>query len=442
MKKPLTQRYIFWFWLPMFASWLLMTAEGPLISAATNRMPDKVLMLAAQGMVISLSVTIESPIINMLATSTALVKDRASYLLIRRFTIHWMIGLTIVSILLAFTPLFDLLILTGLGTPPEVAVWVQAGLQIMVFWSATIAWRRFLQGVLIHFGHTRQMALGTAVRLLTSAVVIVTLSLWGGWTAIINAALTWMAGVIAEAIYITIVTRPVVAKHFYPGSPVADETLSYKELFWFHMPLAATSLLMLLAQPLVTFSLNRLPNPILSLAAWPVLFQILLVSRAAALALPEAVIALSDKARTFPALRRFTLSMSGSLALWMGFLVFSPLAAFYVFTVQNMTEATGRLVVDVLPYYLLFPAMTALIFGMRGMLIHYKQTTAINWGMGLNLLITAVVLAIGLALRGDGLVTAALALNFAAFLEMIYLAWRTQHTLPNGRHLIRRWQMA
>ena len=62
-------------------------------------------MLAAAGMVISLSVTIESPIINLLATSTALVKDRASYLLVRRFTIHWMILLTAVTILIAFTPL-------------------------------------------------------------------------------------------------------------------------------------------------------------------------------------------------------------------------------------------------------------------------------------------------------------------------------------------------
>jgi progressive ankylosis protein len=98
------QRDIFWFWLPLFASWLLMTAEGPIISAAINRLPNQVIMLAAQGIVISLSVTIESPIINLLATSTALVKDRASYLLVRRFTIHWMIGLTLVTVLVAFTP--------------------------------------------------------------------------------------------------------------------------------------------------------------------------------------------------------------------------------------------------------------------------------------------------------------------------------------------------
>ena len=98
-----------------------MTAEGPLISAAINRLPNEVTMMAAYGIVVSLSVLIESPIINLLATSTALVKDRSSYLLVRQFTIHWMIGLTIISILVAFTPLFDLIVVNLLETPPEVA---------------------------------------------------------------------------------------------------------------------------------------------------------------------------------------------------------------------------------------------------------------------------------------------------------------------------------
>ena len=49
------QRDIFWFWLPLFASWLLMTAEGPIVSASINRLPNEVIMLAAQGIVVSLA---------------------------------------------------------------------------------------------------------------------------------------------------------------------------------------------------------------------------------------------------------------------------------------------------------------------------------------------------------------------------------------------------
>ena len=79
----MTQTDILLFWLPLFASWLLMTAEGPTVSAAINRLPEETIMLAAQGIVVSLEVTIESPIINLLATSTALrtraiMKSRSS----------------------------------------------------------------------------------------------------------------------------------------------------------------------------------------------------------------------------------------------------------------------------------------------------------------------------------------------------------------------------
>ncbi|MFQ5421560.1 MAG: hypothetical protein ACE5EY_14495, partial [Anaerolineae bacterium] len=242
------QREIFWFWLPLFASWLLMTAEGPTISAAINRLPNEVIMLAAQGIVVSLSVTIESPIINLLATSTALVKDRRSYLLVRKFTIHWAVLLTAVTILIAFTPLFDLVVIGGLKAPAEVARWVRPGLQIMTFWSAAIAWRRFLQGILIHFNQTKKVGYGTAVRLLASGGVVIGLAFWSDWPGVISGATALMCGVVAEALYATWAVRPLLKTELADSLDYNDEEpLTYAELFWFHLPLAGTSLLILLA---------------------------------------------------------------------------------------------------------------------------------------------------------------------------------------------------
>ncbi|VAW30397.1 hypothetical protein MNBD_CHLOROFLEXI01-1600, partial [hydrothermal vent metagenome] len=210
------QRDIFRFWLPLFASWLLMTAEGPTISAMINRLPNEVVMLAAAGLVISLSVTIESPIINLLATSTALVKDRASYLLVRRFTVHWMVLLTAVTVLLTFTPLFDTVIVGWLDVPQEVAMWVQPGMQIMTLWSAAIAWRRFLQGVLIRFNQTKMVAWGTAVRLVAVAGIVIGLGGFTNLPSIISGALAWMIGVAAEAVFATWAVRPLLRNELGP----------------------------------------------------------------------------------------------------------------------------------------------------------------------------------------------------------------------------------
>lgn len=430
------QRDIFWFWLPLFASWLLMTAEGPIITAAINRLPNQVVMLAAQGIVLSLSVTIESPIINLLATSTAQVKDYASYRLVRRFTIHWIIGLTLVTILVAFTPLFDVVVRQWLDVPEPVAVWVQPGMQIMTLWSAAIAWRRFLQGVLIRFNRPRQMAWGTAVRLLASGGTVIGLAVWTDLPGVINGSTALMVGVIAEAIYATIAVQPILRHELRPDQP-QKSNLTYSYLFWFHLPLAATSLLVLLAQPLITFSLARLDQPTESLAAWPVLFQIMLMARAAALALPEAVIALSQGPHTFKPIRRFSITLAMGLTILMTIFVFTPLSELYVFVVQEMTPLTGELTLSGLLLFLPFPALATITSWLRGLLINEQATKAVNMGMAINLLVTAVVLGIGLQQRLPGLPTAAVALNLAAFVEIIYLTWRTERALPVGLSLWR-----
>jgi hypothetical protein len=427
------QREIFRFWLPLFASWLLMTAEGPTISAAINRLPNEVIMLAAQGIVISLSVTIESPIINLLATSTALVKDRASYLLVRRFTIQWAVLLTAVSILIAFTPLFDLVVVAWLKAPEDVAVWVRPGLKIMVFWSAAIAWRRFLQGVLIGFNQTRQVAWGTLIRLLTSGSTIIGLAIWSPWPGVISAATALMLGVIAEALYATIAVRPLLRNELGPDAAVAEEEpLSYRELFWFHLPLAGTSVLILLAQPLVTSSLGRLDQPTQSLAAWPVLFQIMLMARAAAFALPEAVIALTKGPHSILPVRRFSFRLAAALTALLAIFIFTPASRFYVFAVQDMTPAVGELARSNVALFLFFPALATLTSWLRGLLIKGRATKEVNVGMIINLAVTAVVLGVGLYFRAPGLSTAAISLNLASLCEVIYLGLRTDHVLDTG----------
>ncbi len=425
------QREIFWFWLPLFASWLLMTAEGPLIAAAINRLPGEVVMLAAMGIVNSLSVTIESPIINLLATSTALVRDHASYLLVRRFTLQLCLALTVVAILVGYTPLFDAIVPGLLDVPDEIARWVRPGMQIMILWSAAIGWRRFLQGILIRFNRTRSIAWGTAVRLLASGGTVAVLAVWGHWPGVIIGALALMAGVLAEAAYATWAVRPVLRGELAADSPAAEGLpLTYRGLLSFHLPLAATSLLVLLMQPLVTSSLARLDRPTESLAAWPILFQILLMARAAALALPEVIIALHRDRGTFGPLRRFSFTLVGAVTAATAVFALTPLASFYVYRVQDMTPDVGELALSSLSLFLLFPALAVLTSWLRGLLIHGRHTRDVNVGMAINLVVTGATLLIGLRQTWPGLPTAALALNLASLAEMVYLTLRTRAVLP------------
>ena len=90
-------------------AWLMMTLEGPWIQGVISRKPDSEDgQLAAFGLVFSLSVLIETPIIMLLATSNALSRDRQSFRLLWRFMFAINVVITTIAVLMAFTPLLDL----------------------------------------------------------------------------------------------------------------------------------------------------------------------------------------------------------------------------------------------------------------------------------------------------------------------------------------------
>lgn len=433
------QKKIFHFWLPLFASWLLMTAEGPLLSSVINRLPHEVVMLAALGIVFSLAVTIESPVINLLSTATALVEDHHSYLLVRRFTIHCMVLVTAVGGVLAFTPLFGLVVVDLLGTPTEVARWVRPGLQGLVLWSAAIAWRRFLQGILIRFGEPRLVARGTFVRLVATAGTAFGLYAWGSWPGIYLAAAAMMAGVTTEAFYATWVSRPMI-RQLAAGKSLAAaaprdagesqrqqanaESLTYRRLFWFHLPLAATSVLTLMSQPLVAFTLARLDRPTLSLAAWPLVFQAMLLLRASAFALPEVVIALADRPGAKAALKRFSFTLAATVLLAMVIFALTPLLGIYLLDIQDTTQEIFELTRVGLLLLLPLPALTTLVSWVRGLLIHRRATRIVNSGMVVQLSTLVCGLTTGLMMQWPGIAVAALTIDVAWALQFLYLYWQ------------------
>ena len=85
------------------------------------RLRDPVTSLAAYGRVVfPLALMIEAPIIMMLSASTALSRDRPSYLLLRRFALWTASALTALHVLIAFAPLFEVVVGGLMHVPPEI----------------------------------------------------------------------------------------------------------------------------------------------------------------------------------------------------------------------------------------------------------------------------------------------------------------------------------
>lgn len=200
--QPVPINKVFKTWWPLAASWLLMALELPALSAVIARLPNPDINLAAYGgIVFSLALIIEAPIIMLLAASTALSKDWASYQKLRTFMLAAGASLTALHILVAFTPLYYVVVEGILGVPPEIVEPGRWGLMIMTPWTWSIAYRRFNQGVMIRFGHSDAVGIGTGVRLLTDLVVLLIGYAIGTIPGVVVASSAVAMSVIAEAVY-------------------------------------------------------------------------------------------------------------------------------------------------------------------------------------------------------------------------------------------------
>jgi MFS family permease len=422
--SSLSQKRILLTWLPLAASWLLMAIEFPYINAALARLSNSQLMIAAFGLAASLSITIESPVISLLSTSTALARSRQNYMMIRRFTIHLMVATTVLQFLLGWTPLFDLVVGKLMGVPESLHAPVQLGLKLMLLWSAAIAWRRFKQGILIRFGLSRYVGQGTVVRLVGSAGTATLLALFTDVPGIAVGALALSAGVIAEAVYAQIAAAPIIQERFGEDvQPGKQADLGYRELVNFHWPLAASNLLYLFTQPLIAAALARSPEPILALAAWPVLNSLLFISRAPEMALPEVVIALNDEKESKAAMRRFSLSVGLACSAFLALVSFTPLSHLFFQTLIGVSPDIAALAESGAGLALLMPLALAFVSVSRGLLTASRNTQPQAIAMLLELFVLCAILVLGVVFGWPGVPTAAVGVTAALVAEAIYLGY-------------------
>lgn len=417
----LSQRRILFTWLPLAASWLLMALESPYISAALARLTEPERMIAAFGLAASLSITIESPVISLLSTSTALARSRQNYLMLRRFTQHLMLGTTFVQFLLAWTPLFDVVVKGWLGVPESLLAPVRLGLQLMLPWSAAIAWRRFRQGIMICYGHAGQVGRGTVLRLVGSAGTATLLAFGFHAPGIVVGTLALSVGVIAEAIYAHIASQPTITDHLGDAATSKAEDISYRELVGFHWPLAASNLLFLFTQPIIAAALARSPNPELNLAAWPVLNGLLFITRAPEMALPEVTIALNEEKESQSALRRFSFGVGAALTVFLILVAYTPLSDFYFHKLIGVTADLSSIARQGAGLALVMPLAMAFVTTSRGLLTARRKTRPQAVAMILELVMLVVVLLLGVLLNQPGVPMAALGMTAALVVEAIFL---------------------
>jgi hypothetical protein len=418
------QQHILKVWWPLALSWLFMGLEQPFISAIIARLADPAIHLAALGgVVFPIALIIESPIIMLLTASTALADHQQAYRLIKCFMMWTGFIITILHALLAFTPLYDVLIVGLLRPPPEIVEPSRWGLMILLPWTWSIAHRRFQQGLLIRYGDAKAISVGTFFRLIAS------LSSMGiaaalGCVGIVVAAIGISMGVLVEMTFVAWRARPII-KNRLPDHP--DKRLSWSAFHHFYTPLALTSFLVLVAQPMGSAALSRMPEPLSSLAVWPVLVSFIFLFRGLGFAYNEVVVSmLKDNRVRFRDLGYFALLLSLVLTVFLGILAVTPLGEYYFEQLAGLEPSLASLAIPAFGLCVVWPALSVYSNLYQGVIVFAGQTRFVSESVMMSLLVTAVLLVTGVMLGSySGLLVGVVAFVSGNISQFLWLLWRS-----------------
>ncbi|HKB84841.1 MAG TPA: hypothetical protein VKD08_01635 [Ignavibacteriaceae bacterium] len=394
-KDSLTLHKIFVFWLPLAATWLMMSLEGPFLSALIARLDDPEYNLAAYGVAYSFALIIEAPVIMMMSASTSLVRNFYSFTKLRLFTYTLNSLVTLGMIVLILPQVFYFLTLDLIRLPAEVANLTHTALVILIPWPGAIGYRRFYQGILIRNNLTRRVAYGTIVRLTSMAVTASTLYLFAKVDGIVVGAAALSAGVTMEAIASRFMAASVL-KRLKEDVLSGTDSLNYKEIINFYYPLALTSMITLGVQPLVTFFMGQSRMALESLAILPVLTSFVFIFRSLGLSYQEVVIALiGEGGNNYRILKKFAVILSLILVGILFIIAFSPLADIWFNKVSGLSEELTQFALTPLIIMGIFPMLTILISFQRALLVDAKKTKSITFATVLEFTGIMLILLIG-----------------------------------------------
>ena len=417
-----TMGRIFLFWLPLAATWLMMAAEGPFLSAVIARMADPKFNLAAYGVAFSIALLVEAPIIMIMSAASALVRDRDSFGKVKRFTYSLNVIITLIMLLILIPPVFSLIAQDLIKLPPDLARLTHISCIILLPWPGVIGYRRFYQGILIRNNRTRFVAYGTILRLAAMAGTALVLHRFYQLAGAHVGAAALSAGVTIEAVASRIMARRVVRDLISETGPARTD-LSYRFITTFYLPLALTAVLALGIRPIVTFFLGMGRMPVESLAVFPVVHALTFVFSSFALSFQEVVIALAgDRFENYLVLKKFAVRLAVFVFCGLGLINFTPLAGVWFQGISGLSPDLAEFAIPPARILTIIPLLWVWLCFQRAILMIGRVTAPITKSTGLQVLLVMLSLFILINFTNlVGITAASIALLAGAAAVPLYL---------------------
>lgn len=393
--KRLSSKDVFFLWLPLAATWLLMAFELPMVQGLVARLTEAKLNLAAFGLAIPILFFIEAPIYSIITAANALVKDRESYYRLRNFT--WLLsgGLSLLMLLVVQPLPYRILSSDLLHLSTDLVELSRLTLYGFVPSSFVVAYRRFYQGILIQAGENKLVGISTAIRL---AVIIVAFTLLLAVDRFPGAqigALALTVGLTVEAVTVRFMAWRVVERLCHTPCPPGTATLSYAAILKFYLPLALTTLIFSISFPLLTCFLSHAPLHVESLAVFPLVYNLSFFFGCLIFAMQEVIISRIGEAHTeFESLQKFTMRLALYVMVMQSLILLTPVSSHFVFfKLYSLSPVLGELAEFPAMYTVLLSLILAFGTWQRAVLIHGCWTKAVTVASTIEVICLTAVMA-------------------------------------------------
>jgi hypothetical protein len=258
------------FFLPLAATSMLMMGSHSLANSAIVKTRDPTLALASFSVAQSLGMLLEGVVTVARQLGLAQVKNVQTWRVLGRLMRLTVLGLTIMMIVIGFTPLGKMIFYDILGAPLDVAEGATVAFRVFIIFPAISCLRMMYHSIIILNKRTIFTTIAMAARVsvmvsLATMFILRPVEIGGAVGSIVL-----ISGIATEAIVSFLAGRRFVGSldSLYSGEIFPALTLSQAARFYW--PLAVSGLVSNLSRMSISAGLSRASDPKIALAAYQV----------------------------------------------------------------------------------------------------------------------------------------------------------------------------
>jgi Na+-driven multidrug efflux pump len=199
---PRTMRDLWRFYRPLAVSSLLRQSTRPVLNAGIAAAGMARASLAAWPVAWGFAILIAGPAWSLQQLTTALAVDEAAYRRVRGFALSLSGFFAFLLALVAFTPLYGLVMGGIYNLSPELQELARPALQLMSLYPLLLGAQSLLRGVLIRTGNTAAVRSAMTVNVLMLAAMVFVGVWFLSLSGVMVAAIAVLAGGLAELVWL------------------------------------------------------------------------------------------------------------------------------------------------------------------------------------------------------------------------------------------------